>query len=103
MIFTTENSIFDPEKLESYSLDRPISDYYINSSFRSHLAYDIAPHINQPTRGYIYLLQKGVRHFDLMITVNITNYFYDESFDINNYCNYICFLKIFFHQFDGQN
>lgn len=73
MIFTSENSIFDPKKVESYSLDRPFSDYYINTSFRSHLAYDISSHINHSTRGYIYLLQKGVRHFDLMITVNIAN------------------------------
>lgn len=60
-------------------MDRPLSDYYINSACRSHLAYELVPSLKEPTRGYMYLLSKGVRHIDITCVVrnNLSIYYSD--------------------------
>ncbi|KAL4503997.1 hypothetical protein ABPG72_022627 [Tetrahymena utriculariae] len=65
LIFTGDNSIFDPVKQVISNMDKPLSDYFINSSFRSYLVYDIVTQTKDLTKAYIYLLQKGVRHLDI--------------------------------------
>ncbi|EAR92413.2 phosphatidylinositol-specific phospholipase C, X domain protein (macronuclear) [Tetrahymena thermophila SB210] len=65
LIFTGDNSIFDPAKQVISNMDKPLSDYFINSSFRSYLVYDLVTQTKDLTKAYIYLLQKGVRHLDI--------------------------------------
>ena len=65
IIFSRNNEIFDPEKLEIYQdMSRPLCDYYINSS---HNTYLLANQLtsDSSTKAYVNAFAKGCRCVEL--------------------------------------
>lgn len=64
-IFSPNNDIFDPEKLETYQdMSQPLTDYYINSSHNTYLLSNQLTG-ESSTKAYINAFEKGCRCVEL--------------------------------------